>query len=224
MDSLHVFKVHKAGTPVRPVLSMPGSPYHKVEKQAADWRAVIPEAPIKCSSKLIVDKLKTVQLEEDEVMISFNVSFLYTNVSVKEATVQAADRLYAGDLQQPPVDKETFMILAEMSSCGVIMSTHDGYYKQVDGLATGAPPAPYLANIWLSKFEATVMDSEKVGERYMDDILRSIASNQVTSKLEEINKLHQNLSFAIETEQDGRLPFLVSSTWTINCNPRGTQS
>ena len=100
----------------------------------------------------------------------------------------------------PPVDKETFMILAEMSSCSVIMSTHDGYYKQVDGLAMGAPPAPYLANIWLSKFDATVMDSAKVGERYMDDILRSIASNQVTSKLEEINKLHQNLTFTIETE------------------------
>jgi len=67
------------------------------------------------------------------------------------------------------------------------------------------------------------MDSAKVGERYMDDILRSIASNQVTSKLEEINKLHQNLTFTIETEQDGRLPFLdiciihtgnkLQSTW-----------
>ena len=95
-------KVHKTGTPVRPVLSMPGSPYHKVAKQVADWLAVITEAQIKCSSKLVVDKLKTVQLEEEEVMISFDVSSLYTNVPVKEAIVQAADRLYAGDLQQPP--------------------------------------------------------------------------------------------------------------------------
>ena len=28
----------------------------------------------------------------------------------------------------------------------IIMSTHDGYYKQVDGLAMGSPPAPHLAN------------------------------------------------------------------------------
>ena len=55
------------------------------------------------------------------------------------------------------------MILAEMSSCGsyLIMSTHDGYYKQVDGLAMGAPPAPYLANIWLRKFDATVRTAQK---------------------------------------------------------------
>ena len=111
-------KVHKTGTPVRPVLSMPGSPYYKVAKQVADWLAMIPEAQINCSSKSIVDQLQSLQLDEEEVMISFDVSSLYTNVPVKEAIAQAAERLYEGDLQQPPVDKETFMILAEISSCG----------------------------------------------------------------------------------------------------------
>ena len=38
----------------------------------------------------------------------------------------------------------------------VIMSTHHGHYKQVDGLAMGSPPAPYLANIWLSKFDPVI--------------------------------------------------------------------
>lgn len=57
----------------------------------------------------------------------------------------------------------------------------------------------------------------------MDDILQSIASDQVTTKLHEINSLHPNLKFTIETEQEGKLPFLdlcllhtgscLQSTW-----------
>ena len=57
----------------------------------------------------------------------------------------------------------------------------------------------------------------------MDDILWSINRNQVNNKLEEINGLHQNYKFTIETEQDGKLPFLdvclihmgnkLQSTW-----------
>ena len=164
-------------------------------------------------------------------MISFDVSSLYTNVPVKEAIDKAAERLYAGDLQQPPVDKEKFILLAELSALDVIMSIHDGYYKQTDGLAMGAPPAPYLANIWLSQYDSTIMDNAKIGERYMDDILRSIASNKVTTKLEKINNLHPNLKFTIETEQDGRHPFLdlclihtdsqLKSTWYTKPNDTG---
>ena len=48
-----------------------------------------------------------------------------------------------------PIDKETFITLASISSCDVIFNTHDGFYKQIDGLAMGSPPAPHLANGWL---------------------------------------------------------------------------
>ena len=36
------------------------------------------------------------------------------------------------------------------------MLTSDGYYRQVDGLAMGSPPAPQLANEWMSKFDAEI--------------------------------------------------------------------
>jgi len=36
------------------------------------------------------------------------------------------------------------------------MMTNDGYYQQIDGLAMGSPPAPMLANGWLSKFDSFV--------------------------------------------------------------------
>ena len=184
-------KVHKASIPVRPVLSMPGSAYYKVAKQVADWMSVIPEAQINSSSKKIADQIKTLELNDEEQMVSFDVSALYTNVPVNEAIKLAADRLYAGDLPTPPVDKETFVKLTEISSLNVIMSTHQGYYKQIDGLAMGAPPAPYLANIWLSSFDTTIKGDSRVYQRYMDDILTTIRKHELANKLDKINLLIQ---------------------------------
>ena len=46
-------------------------------------------------------------LESDEVIISFDMTSLYTNVPVKEGMQEATDRLYSGDLQALSVDKET---------------------------------------------------------------------------------------------------------------------
>ena len=65
----------------------------------------------------------------------------------------------------------------------------------------------------------------------MDDILRSINRDQINNKLEEINGLHRNLKFTIETEQNGKLPFLdvclihmgnkLQSTWYTKLTDTG---
>ena len=78
--------------------------------QIAKWLARIPEAQINISTKKVADKVKSLELAEDEEFVSFDVSALYTNVLVKEAIKMAADHLYDGELEQPPVNKETFII------------------------------------------------------------------------------------------------------------------
>ena len=139
-------KVHKTDTPMRPVLSMPGSAYHKIGKQIATWLSEVPECQINTSTKKICDSLKDIKLRPDEELVSFDVSSLYTNVPVKEAIEVCANLLFEKHKIGLPVDKQTFMTLAEIATCNVLMSTHDGFYKQIDGLAMGSPPAPQLAN------------------------------------------------------------------------------
>ena len=78
-------KVHKTNVPIRPVLSMPSSPYYRIAGKVTKWLSVIPQSKINCSSKKTVDQLKSVHLDDSEVMISFDVSSLYTNASVEEA-------------------------------------------------------------------------------------------------------------------------------------------
>ena len=138
--------------------------------------------------------------------------------------------MYSGKYALPPVSKDTFKKLLRMSTCDVIMLTHDGYYRQIDGLAMGSPPAPPLANGWLYTYDPTIRDNAKLYSRYMDDIFRTIAKSRINVKLDEINRLHPSLKFTIEMEKEGKLPFLdmkiirsngkLSSTWY--CKPTDT--
>ena len=78
---------------------MPGSPYYKIAEKVTKWLSVVPQAKINCSSKKTVDQLKTVNLDPEEIMISFDASSLYTNVPVNEAIQDAADLLFSGEYQ-----------------------------------------------------------------------------------------------------------------------------
>ena len=216
-------KIHKNNVPLRPVLSMPGSSYYKIAKKVSKWLAVVPECQINTSSKEISESLGDIVLDENSEIVSFDIVSLYTNVPVDDAITTCADLLYDGDYPKPPVDKETFIKLLEICSKNVIMLTNDGFYRQINGLAMGSPPAPMLANGWLSSFESTIRKDSKVYHRYMDDILKDMKKNEIDQTLTEINELDDNLKFTLERESNGTIPFLdmriirkertLESTW-----------
>ena len=113
----------------------------------------------------------------------------------------------------------------------VLMLAHDGYYFQIDGLAMGSPPAPHIANGWLSKFDENVTGDAKIYSRFMDDILRDIKEYRIDEKLREINGYHPNLTFTIEKEKGASLWFLdmkisrkdgkLTSTWYTKATDTG---
>ena len=216
-------KVHKEEVPVRPVLSMPGSAYYGIGKQLALWLSNIPECRINSSTKSVRDSLKEMRIEDGREIVSFDVSSLYTNVPVSEAIQICADLMFNGSNPVPPVSKDTFIKLLQMSSCDVILSTHDGFYRQIDGLAMGSPPAPHLANAWMSQFDDTIKGSSDLYSRYMDDIICDKETDEIDNKLESNNNLHENLNFTMERGKSGKLVHLdmlvmrennsLSSTW-----------
>ena len=200
---------------------MPGSAYHKVATQVAEWLSRVPECKINTSTKKICESLKNIILKEGHELISFDVSSLYTNVPVHEAIERCAELLF--EQFSLDISKETFITLAEIASCNVMMLTHDGYYRQIDGLAMGSPPAPHLANGWMSQFDPIIQAEAELYERYMDDIITEHPSDTIPEKYDEINKLHPVLKFTMEREKDGNIPVLdmrlinenghLSSTW-----------
>lgn len=187
---------------------MPGFAYFNIANQVAEWLSVVDECKTNYSMKSIADSLKNIKLQEGEQLISFDVTSLYTNVPVYEAIEECTQLLYSVKYQKPPVDKITFTKLLKICSCDVIMLTNDGYYRQVDGLAMGSPPAPPLAKGWMHKFDKIIKGDASLFARYMDDYLRNIKTNQIENVLQNINNLHPSLKFTVENERNGELPFL----------------
>ena len=142
-------KTHKSSMPLRPVLSMPNSSYYGIAKKISQWLSQIPESKINASSQAVLGDIKDLKLDPDEVIVSFDVVSLFTNVPVEESISLAADMLYSGKYDEPPVDKDTFIQLARLCMKDVLMSTPHGIYIQIEGLAMGSPASPVLANLWL---------------------------------------------------------------------------
>ena len=57
-----------------------------------------------------------------------------------------------------------------------------------------------------------IKGNAKVYERYMDDIIRDIKTVKIDNKLDEVNSYHENLTFTIERERNGRLSYLDAET------------
>ena len=129
------------------------------------------------------------------------------NVPVKEAIEYCADLLFK-KFDTFLVDRKTFVTLAEIACCNVIMATHNGFYIQGDGLAMGSPPAPHLANGWMSQFDPIIKGNSSFYERYMDDIITEKQAEEAEVKLAEINTLHPSLGFTMEKEVEHRISFL----------------
>ena len=88
---------------------------------------MVPESKCQSSTKKVADQLRDLELEEGECLASFDMVSLYTNVPVEEAIQLAAERLFSGEFETPPVSKETFIQLLSLCSKDVVMATHDSY-------------------------------------------------------------------------------------------------
>ena len=108
------------------------------------------------------------------------------------------------------VSKETMIELLLLATSNVQILTDDGYYTQIDGVAMGSPLGPYLANVFLAQYDKVI--AEKCGgtiyERYVDDILTSMKSEELPVLLQFVNQLHPNLKFTSEVETNNSISFL----------------
>ncbi len=86
------------------------------------------------------------------------------------------------------------------------------FYDQIDGVAMGSPLGPLFANIFMSELERKHMATlKKLGirmwKRYVDDVFAILDDKQNANKCL-VNKLHKNIQFTIEHEQENKLAFL----------------
>ena len=121
-----------------------------------------------------MDTIQSVKLDDDEIIVSLDIESLFTNVPLLECIDYTVDLLYSSPHAPPDIDKATFKGLLEMVSKDVVMLTHRGYCRQVDGVAMGSSVGPLLANIFVSRFDSELGPFSEFYFRYVDDVIRTL--------------------------------------------------
>ena len=155
-------KVHKAETPLRPVLSLPGSSYENLNKMLAKFFDNIDGANMETNTKEARETIENVALDPDEVITSLDVKNWYTNVPLKKAIEIALQKLYSQE-SPPKIQRATMKTLLNMAVSKVYFNCKDSWYVQVESLPMGMSLAVILANLWLKEYEFALRQEIPVG-------------------------------------------------------------
>ena len=210
-------KTHKEDCPIRPIVSAVGSTTYNISKYVSGiLTPYVRDAPSYIANTAdLLQKVKTVSIEDDELLVSFDVKSLYTNVPRNDA-MDTVRKL----LENDPDFKikhgiETATLLEILKLC--LTTTHfqfrGEHYELSDGLPMGSPASPAIANLFMAKLEETALspfagDKPKVWYRFVDDVLSVVKTTAIDQLLTHLNSQHPTITFTIEREKDNQLPFL----------------
>jgi hypothetical protein len=148
-------KVHKEGNPLRPIVSLPGAPTYKLSKELRRRLIYLvndSEYSIK-SSDQFMEKIQNVRIEEDEIMVSFYVTALFTSVNPALAKQTIAsllmERRTANDAR---LSNASYMELLDL--CLRTYFQFNGLvYEQTNGTPMGSPISGFVAEAVIQRLE-----------------------------------------------------------------------
>ena len=214
-------KIHKSGVPLRPIVSTIGSVSYTLAKYLARLLGPLvgrTDAHVK-DSKEFVRFVQTLSIDKDETMVSFDVQSLFTSVPTDVACEVARKRLEAeaerGDssvLANTGMDVDEIVRLLRVCLDTTYFQVNGKFYKQKKGTAMGSPVSVVVANLFMEEVEHTALQSftlpVKTWKRYVDDTFAVIGKDHVDALHEHLNRHTAGVSFTVEKERDGVLPFL----------------
>lgn len=207
-------KIHKVGPlKMRPVVSNVNSPNYKLAKWFIAELKCLPEPEgfsIKNSLEF-ASKVGDLVLEDDEIMISFDVESLFPNVPVDEG-LEALDEW----LTKCGVDekkKQVYISAAKVCLDDSFFQFRDVFYKLLQGTSMGNPISPLIANLVMCKLEMSLKTRNLLPRwwhRYIDDVFAVIKRSALKDILLLLNSQHEfpTIKFTAVPEVDGKLEFL----------------
>ena len=210
-------KIHKAGTPLRPIISSTGTATYNTAKELA--RILKPLVGSSNhhvqNTRDFIEQVKDVRLRDGDCIISYDVTPLFTSVPIKPVLEIIQQRL----TKDQDLHKRTSMTIKQIISLleFCLNSTsfvfQGQYYQQVEGAAMGSPLSPIVANIFMEHFEKEALETAphppSLWKRFVDDTFVILETQNKEEFFHHINSLDNNIKFTAEsTRADGSIPFL----------------
>ncbi|XP_044766578.1 uncharacterized protein LOC123322665 [Coccinella septempunctata] len=206
-------KVHKTDCPLRPIVSYVGSPLYNLSKFLAELLINVFEKDEKYvkDSFQFVEDLANVSIPENFILVSLDVSSLFTNIPI-ELAVELVRRHWSKVEPHTRLTVDEFVQLFEFCVDNSYFVFNDQFFCQVFGLGMGNCLAPIVSDIVMSDLQNSALSAlpfrVPIYKRYVDDIFTSIPSDGVGVILDAFNSFHPRLQFTLETERNNSLPFL----------------
>jgi hypothetical protein len=212
-------KVHKAGNPMRPIISNIKSPTSKIAKYVVKRfeDLNVPKGFTVKNTFEFVEAIKDVKLEEDEMMCSFDVIGLFPNIPLNLAFVAVKNFLDTKDLEEQ--EKDVLLSLSKICMEQNIFQFREKFYRQKTGTTIGNSASPLIADFFMKSFENDVKSEEwfpRIWFRYVDDVFAVVKKEKLEEVLNRLNSFHQTIQFTSEVEQEGKIPFLDLSVSRTN--------
>ena len=206
---------------MRPIVSAVGSATYSISKFVSN---VLTPYVRQTSSYIrnttdLLDKLQDVRISDDEILVSFDVKSLYTNVPRDDA-FEAIREIVQNDpdfKENNGIEPETLLDLLKVSMSTTSFQFRNKHYELTDGLPMGSPAPPVIAYLFMAKVEenalATVEDKPKIWYHFVDDVLSIVKVATLDKLRTHLNSQHPTIEFTVEREKitSSRLWMCVST-------------
>ena len=119
---------------------------------------------------------------ESDILVSYDVSSLFTNVPLQEIFEILADKAFIDNwfnkTRNLNISKPDLIeLLSEAATKDQLFQFNGKLYEQIDGVAMGSPLGPLRANTFRCSIEEKLQNENKLPDfykRYVDDTLAAI--------------------------------------------------
>lgn len=158
--------------------------------------------------------MKGIVLEDDDVLVSFDVCSLFTSIPVELAVETCRKRLELDERlpDRTPFDAAELCKLLHFCLSNTYFTYNSDIYKQTFGTAMGASISVTTANLTMEAIEERALESfqpqPKLFVRYVDDCFCVMDKQHVRRFLQHLNDTEASINFTVEEESNGFIPFL----------------
>jgi hypothetical protein len=213
-----LIKLHKPNAPIRPIVNWQHAPAYKLARYISDKLKAILELPytfnIKNSQQLINDLCNTTEYNQNLRLASFDITNMYTNIPTGKIMPCISQICKLRDIPNDMKIEITKIVYTVLKQNYFDFDNHT--FKQIDGLAMGAPTSALFSEIYIQMIEHTKIYKILVVNnicnylRYVDDIILvyDVTVTDIMTVLNQFNCITTNLQFTAELESNRQLNFL----------------